>query len=447
MMFMKFKLDRLLAVLSFAALVFLAFIIGGISTYYKYPPYQWINEAEMAKTAYKEKERNIKKAKEDKVIKVAKSEAKTFKEGTFKGYTLYTPIMSLNAVLIDMDGNVVHQWGKPFSELWPDPPHIKNPIPDSRVHFRDATVLPNGDLIGTIEGLGDTPYGYAMIKLDKDSNLIWKVAARMHHQHDIGEDGTVYGFSHHFGELSEKISTEYKVNNLLQDWLMILSPDGVEKERVSISEMLADSDFNYLLQDRLQHIAKGGAKAKRDVTHTNAVMVLTHDMAKHFPMFNPGDLLISIRHIGLIMVVDGKTHKIKWGTVGPWKGQHDARFLTDGTILLFDNLGGGKQQSRIIKYHLDTKQAEVIFKSTEGLRFFTQFRGMNRELPNGNFLLAEAGAGRLFEINAKGEVLWEFKDPYLQASEKKNKKNKKERRTITSTKRYAADQLPFLQQK
>jgi hypothetical protein len=447
---MKFKLDRFFLGLSLTALVFLAFIIGGISTYYKYPPYQWINEAEMAKTAYAEKERNIEKAKKDKVM-MGKSEAKTLKPGaTYQGYTLYTPIMSLNAVLIDMDGKVVHQWNKPFSEIWPDPPHIRNPIPDSRSHFRDATVLPNGDLIGTVEGLGDTPYGYAMVKLDKDSNLIWKVAERMHHQHDIGDDGAIYGLMHRFGEVSDKISTEFRVKNILQDWVMILDPNGKEKARISISEMLYDSDFNYLLQKRFEHIAKSGPKAKRDITHTNSIMVLNQEMAKHFPMFKPGDMLISTRHIGLVMVADGVTHKIKWGTTGPWRGQHDARFLTDGTILIFDNTGAGKTQSRIFKYHLDTKESEVIFKSYDNFRFFTQYRGMNRELPNGNFLLTEAGAGRLLEVDSKGEVVWEFKNPYLQDSEKKTKKNKtkpkKERRTITSAKRYGAEELPFLKQ-
>jgi hypothetical protein len=39
---------------------------------------------------------------------------------------------------------------------------------------------------------------------------------------------------------------------------------------------------------------------------------------------------------------------------------------------------------------------------------FTKFRGKDQVLPNGNRLITESHAGRVFEIDPRGNIVWEF---------------------------------------
>ena len=43
---------------------------------------------------------------------------------TFDGFTLVTSTQGSSAHLIDMQGEVVHQWKMPFHAVWPNPTHI-----------------------------------------------------------------------------------------------------------------------------------------------------------------------------------------------------------------------------------------------------------------------------------------------------------------------------------
>ncbi len=95
----------------------------------------------------------------------------------------------------------------------------------------------------------------------------------------------------------------------------------------------------------------------REILHTNKITELTFDMAKHFPSFEPGDLLISERTYNLIFVVNPETLKIKWYKIGPWLRQHDSEFSENGLIILFNNdlkalykniIGNARQVSTIM---------------------------------------------------------------------------------------------------
>jgi hypothetical protein len=78
------------------------------------------------------------------------------------GVTLYTSGHEAAAYLVDMNGEVLHQWRRRFSTVWDKSAAVKRPRPDSHVYFRKAVVYPNGDLLAIYEGVGDTPYGYGL---------------------------------------------------------------------------------------------------------------------------------------------------------------------------------------------------------------------------------------------------------------------------------------------
>jgi hypothetical protein len=95
----------------------------------------------------------------------------------------------------------------------------------------------------------------------------------------------------------------------------------------------------------------------------------------------------------------------------PFIDQHDPDFTEDGCITVFDNnleMFGG---SRILRIKPSTRKVEVLYGQKENQHFYSFRCGKHQHLPNGNMLITEAVAGRVFEINASGEVVWSWIAP------------------------------------
>jgi hypothetical protein len=116
---------------------------------------------------------------------------------TFDGFTLCTyaalPASSTQAFLLDMRGRVVRQWGIPFSQVWPGPRHLGQHAPDAEVCFFGCHLYPNGNLLVVFHGgLERLAKGCGLAMLDKNSNVVSKYAANVHHQVDVAEDGLAH---------------------------------------------------------------------------------------------------------------------------------------------------------------------------------------------------------------------------------------------------------------
>jgi hypothetical protein len=99
--------------------------------------------------------------------------------------------------------------------------------------------------------------------------------------------------------------------------------------------------------------------------------------------------------------------------------QHGPRFLPDGTVLVFDNLGGDGELggSRIVRLDLAKGSVETVFprKAHEGLvPFFSQTAGHIDVSADGRrALLAPTHQGRIVEIDvASGEPLWAYENTH-----------------------------------
>jgi len=90
------------------------------------------------------------------------------------GFTLYTSGHDQKAFLIDMAGRVVHEWALPYSAVWDRSAAVRRPLPDTHVYIEKAVLYPNGDLLAVYVGIGDTPWGYGLVKTDKNSHILWK---------------------------------------------------------------------------------------------------------------------------------------------------------------------------------------------------------------------------------------------------------------------------------
>jgi outer membrane protein assembly factor BamB len=79
--------------------------------------------------------------------------------------------------------------------------------------------------------------------------------------------------------------------------------------------------------------------------------------------------------------------------------------LPNGRVLLFNN---GTEQSTVLEVDPRTDKIEWQYTAPG---FFSEKRGSNQRLANGNTLITESDRGRVFEVTPEGEVVWEFVNP------------------------------------
>jgi hypothetical protein len=137
-------------------------------------------------------------------------------------------------------------------------------------------------------------------------------------------------------------------------------------------------------------------------------------MADEYPLFDAGDLLLSIRDLHLVLVYDPASEQVKWHTSDPFIQQHDPDFISNGWIGVFDNnrdftargtMNGG---SRIVAVQPHTDSVEVRFPTEHSAPFYTDTMGKWQQLESGNLLLTETKAGRVVEVAPDGRTMWEW---------------------------------------
>ncbi len=333
----------------------------------------------------------------------------------------------------------MHEWSVSFSRIWPYPPQLQGRhVDDSLVSIFACHLYANGDLLVVFHNLGLHARGYGLVKIDKDSNLVWRYAANVHHDVVVGEDGTIYTIVQR-PVYSRPDGLESVPLPWLDDCLAMLSPDGKElKEPVSILEALRNSPYDKLLtplETPLDPSGKNYLNDKgidelaemQDVLHTNSVNVLTRAMESKFPSFKAGQVLISMRNLHAIAVLEPSTGSVVWGTRGPWYHQHDAQFLDNGHMLIFDNLGSPRG-SRVLEYDPQSLSFPWSYPGADNPPFCTPWRGMAQRLPNGNTLIVISESNEIIEVTQSKEVVWTCAA----------------RDHITTARRFSPDQLLFL---
>jgi hypothetical protein len=140
-----------------------------------------------------------------------------------------------------------------------------------------------------------------------------------------------------------------------------------------------------------------------------------------------GDLLVSARNTSSLFDIDHQTGAVVWRlggkrstfSLGPgvaFAYQHDASWLPDGDISLFDDEGAPsvKPPSRGEVVHLDTQaQAATLvsqFVRTDG-PLATGSQGNLQTLPGGDWLVGWGGLPNLTEFNAQGEAIYDAQLP------------------------------------
>jgi hypothetical protein len=311
----------------------------------------------------------------------------------FSGLNLYTSGHAAEALLIDMQGNVLHRWARGFREVWPNA-EVPGNVRSTRF-WRWAEPLPDGGLIVIWDGQG-------IARLDAESNVIWADLNRAHHEAELAPSGAIY-------TLTRKAHVVPRVNEkrpILEDFLVVLGPGGNELHRVSLLEAFARAP------EECRRIWEESERRAGDIFHTNAVELLDGRLANRIPAFAEGNVMISIRFLDAIAVLDPEREKIVWAARGEFARQHDPTILKNGRLLLFDNDGPEGRHSAVREYDPVSMRQLWEYRGSKQRPFHSATCGTAQRLPNGNTLITESDAGRAFEVSRGKKIVWEFVSPH-----------------------------------
>jgi len=435
--------EKTFSVISLAGILILAFLAGAYIMHSKIFPAYLLHDAFVGGDALFEKAATNAGT----ALKVNMWHVPRFKEsGTtvwnrekaYNGYTVITNAGFSGAWLLDMEGKVAHEWKLFFRTAWPNPTHVSMPVKEELIYWRRAWLYPNGDILANFEANGDTPWGYGLVKVDKNSKIIWKYPQRVHHDIWVDDEGKIYTLTHEIIN-NPAPDLQFLQRPYLNDFLVILSPEGKELERIEIMDAFQRSDFMssiYSLNARVHYAG--------DFLHTNTVKVIDDRLAGKLPFLKKGHILLSLRSLSLICLLDPVEKKIVWTQSGMWLFQHDPEFTENGTVFIFDNLGDylKNNTSRVLEY--DPVQMKILWQwaGTKERPLYSQLRGFKQLLPNGNILVTEDDNGRLIEVTRDKQVVWEYLNPV-----KKTENGVEKIAVISGGRRFTREQLPFLDEK
>jgi hypothetical protein len=185
------------------------------------------------------------------------------------------------------------------------------------ISFFDETVIVGGEV-----GIQDS--WDSLSKVDKTGKVLWQTPVSAHHLIDVDSNGNIYSPvimpRHPLVSKLLKGRPEYR-----DDGYAILSPDGKIIQSRSITQILIDNQLGYLVF--------GVGALEWDKVHLNAVKPA--EQSSHY--WQKGDLLLSLRHLSMVMLYRPSSNKVIWYQLGPWSNQHDPDFISDSKISVFGN--------------------------------------------------------------------------------------------------------------
>jgi hypothetical protein len=283
-------------------------------------------------------------------------------------------------------------------------------VPPDRNFWRRVHLLENGELLAIFD-----PYG--VIKLDRDSNLLWATepGSHFHHDLDVADDGRIFVL----GKRSRVIAPLHPGVKTVEDLVIILDPAGRELDRFSIYEAFIGSPFAeevlpYLRATAEEAAAKGHSNFED--FHTNTLDVFDGSMAHLSPLFAKGNMLFCSPHSNNVFIIDGETRRVVWNWSGPWYRIHEPQLVPGGRFLLFHNNGYQETEnaSEVLEYDLLTRELMWSYGGvSQGPedRFFSGTSSTVARLGNGNTLVVVTEAGRTFEVTPDHEVAWDYLNP------------------------------------
>ncbi len=317
---------------------------------------------------------------------------------------------NVGLMLISQKGKRLHKWFVDRSELFQAGAFQRGTPNQTDIH--GSYLLSNGDVLVNLGYVG-------LARLDACGEVLWTLEEGNHHSIAQAEDGSFWVPGVASAPRAE--STRYPDGfpglggkSVWIDRILRVSKEGEVLESTNVLDILYANGLERYIPKTLGGTRPTPQTIPADLTHLNDVEPLAPSSADEYPLFEAGDLLVSLRHLSLVFVFDPDSNEVKWHSADPFIYQHDPDFIGNGWIGVFDNnydlteqgdmLGG----NRIVALQPHTDSVEVLFPTDHSDTVYTDVLGKWQSLENGNMLLVEGKKGRVVEVASDGRTVWEW---------------------------------------
>ncbi|MEX0302564.1 MAG: arylsulfotransferase family protein, partial [Leisingera sp.] len=280
------------------------------------------------------------------------------------------------------DGGLLHTW--PVDEM---------ALTDRAAHRQNSPhameVLPDGSVLVSFDKLD------LMARLGPCGKAHWTRQGAFHHSFSPSARGGIWTW---YGERT--------MRDQIQDILEFDPMTGEDMRRISLNEdVIMRSRDSALVFSMFEDFPFSTRENAIDLFHPNDVEELSPELAHAFPMFEAGDLMLSLHTMNMVVVI-APTGEVKWYQGGPWVTPHDPDFEPDGRIAVYNN-SLFRPRSSIFAIDPETREVENAMAAFDG-PFKSEFRGKHQLLPNGNRLVTIPEQGQAIEVAPDGSVAMEF---------------------------------------
>jgi hypothetical protein len=379
---------------------------------------------------------------------------------SFEGFTLFSPVISLETFLINNSGDIVHEWKSGYK-------------PALSVYLLENSNLLRTAFPGFNPRFWGGGIGGRVEIIDWNENLLWYFKYStdkycLHHDVEMLPNGNILMIAWEYKPTTEAIAegrnpSSMPMGDLWPDHVIEVEPIGSSGSNIvwewhAWDHLIQDFDpskNNYgVVGDHPELIdINYGSGIFSDWLHTNSV-----DYNEELDQ-----IILSVHNFDEIWVIDHSTTTeeaaghtggnsgkggdllYRWGNPQSYRAgdkndqrlfkQHDARWIDpgnpgEGNIIVFNN-GLGRPGS-------DYSSVDEIIPPVDGSgKYFyqsgsaygpkgpvwsyvaenpTDFFAVNlagaQRLPNGNTLICDGPHGKLFEVTPTKEIVWEYQNQY-----------------------------------
>lgn len=372
---------------------------------------------------------------------------------SYGDYTFFTDI-NFGAKLININGDIVHSWNGSPKEIWADSEYDVENLKENLFTNSRAFLDPkDGSVYFLVKVRARETGELGLVKLDKDSNVVWRYDGLVHHDMSFSEDRSrIYALNKTIHQKPHSVFAHFKPP-FWDEGVVILDANGKEIKSLSFFDLFAKSPYKYVLENT-NTVPLDTTFPHGDIFHSNTVEIISSKAAGKAPMLVEGHLLISFRNLNLLAIIDPDKEEITWASYGPWHGQHDPKVHDDGTVVMFDNKGSfepGTGSSRVLQADLNSSGIVWAYSGTKEKPMESPYNSSVDILPNGNILATESHGARIFEVTRDKELVWEYWNPnsIIIKDSKFGEEfdNTEHVGSLFSATRHKKEDLPFLENK
>lgn len=326
------------------------------------------------------------------------------------------PTWGCMAWIADRSGKILHSWEVNLDELWSGLKGFSGDVNRLSLYPVGTALGKDGSLVVSFQGRETYPVQIGIMKVDRKGAILWKRFDNSHHWITADAAGQVYTPYAMFKDLKNvgntSVNVQCKTGESGLDGIRVIGADGKILRELPVMEAMVGSGYAGLF-----YAVRDGC----NMTHLNSIALAPAGVAKALPGAAEGDFLISLRETNTVALLDAKTAAVKYLVTGRTAAQHGPQFLPDGSVLVFDNLGGDRKLggSRVARLDLAKGTAETVFprgsEKEKGLLPMLSLTAghINVSADGKRALVSPTHNGRIIEIDvASGTPLWVYENTH-----------------------------------